>query len=84
MSLVLLPAGGSESDTKTVTLLYSTANATLKASAMPSMQNVIFKAAKQVSMRGGEPWLEQLQEPLTGKNPSSPGYRPRSGFNIRV
>lgn len=48
MSLILLMAGGSESETKTLTLFYSTANATLKASAMPSMQNVIFQAAKQV------------------------------------
>lgn len=37
------------SQSKTETLLSSAANATLKASAMPSMQDVIFKAAKQVS-----------------------------------
>lgn len=46
------PGWRSESETKTLTLLYSTANATLRASGMPSVQNVIFKAAKQVSTEG--------------------------------
>lgn len=41
------------SQSKTETLLSSAANATLKASAMPSMQDVIFKAAKQVSSEVG-------------------------------
>lgn len=50
MILVLLPAGRSESETKT--LFYSAANATLTASGMPSMQNVVFQAAKQVSALG--------------------------------
>lgn len=66
MGLVLLLAGGPESEPETLTLLYPAANATLRASGMPSVQNVVFKAAKQVSGegRGGEPSLEQLQRGL--------------------
>ena len=55
------PPRSCESETKAVTLLYPAANATLSASGMPSMQNVIFKAAKQVSTEGVPPSQEELR-----------------------